>query len=159
MAEIIKNGIGARLWRLPGQLLLALINGTAILVIVAGILALIVFSRLQTLAGDIAATMTDKVVAQAFPEPQRALADLASLMTEIHALGDALQAKSAEGDAKLEAAIVRLKAELGDLRDNIERLVGAKTLLTDEAIARIGRTVTDALKDVRGCSTATAGKT
>ncbi len=95
MAEIIKSGISARLWRLPGQLLLALINGTAILVIVAGILALIVFSRLQTLAGDIAATMTDKVVAQAFPEPQRALADLASLMTEIHALGDALQVKSA----------------------------------------------------------------
>ncbi len=79
-------------------------------------------------------------------------------MTEVHALGAALKAKSAEGDAKLEAAIVRLKAELGDLQAGIERLVGAKTLLTDEAIVRIGRTVADVLKDVRGCSTAAAGR-
>ncbi len=138
MAEIVENRITSRLRRVPRQLLLALINGTAILVIVAGILALIVFSRLQTLAGDIAATMTDKVLAEVFPEPQRAQADLASLMTEVHALGAALKAKSAEGDAKLEAAIVRLKAELGDLRAGIERLVGTKTLLTDEVIVRIG---------------------
>jgi hypothetical protein len=35
MAEPDRNGISARLWRLPGQLLLALINATAILVIAA----------------------------------------------------------------------------------------------------------------------------
>ena len=40
MATSDRPGISARLWRLPGQLLLALINGTAILVIVASILAL-----------------------------------------------------------------------------------------------------------------------
>ena len=39
MTERDHNGISARLWRLPGQLLLALINATAILVIVAAILA------------------------------------------------------------------------------------------------------------------------
>jgi hypothetical protein len=33
MTEPDGNGISARLWRLPGQLLLALINATAILVI------------------------------------------------------------------------------------------------------------------------------
>jgi hypothetical protein len=38
MAEPDRNGISARLWRLPGQLLLALINATSILVIAAAIL-------------------------------------------------------------------------------------------------------------------------
>ena len=37
MAEPDGNGISARLWRLPGQLLLSLVNATAILVIVAAI--------------------------------------------------------------------------------------------------------------------------
>ena len=41
MAEPDGSGISARLLRLPGQLLLALINATAILVIVAAIVALV----------------------------------------------------------------------------------------------------------------------
>jgi hypothetical protein len=41
MAEPDRNGISTRLWRLPGELLLALINATAILVIGAAILALV----------------------------------------------------------------------------------------------------------------------
>jgi hypothetical protein len=41
MAEPDGSGISARLWRLPGQLLLALINATAILVIVAAIVTLV----------------------------------------------------------------------------------------------------------------------
>ena len=41
MADPDGNGISARLWRLPGQLLLALINATTILVIVAAIVTLV----------------------------------------------------------------------------------------------------------------------
>ena len=40
MVEPDGSGISARLWRLPGQLLLALINATAIPAIVAAIVAL-----------------------------------------------------------------------------------------------------------------------
>ena len=47
------NGISARLWRLPGQLLLALINATAILVIVAAILALVAIARVEHFAANI----------------------------------------------------------------------------------------------------------
>jgi hypothetical protein len=35
LSETVRNGISARLWRLPREFLLALINATAILVIVA----------------------------------------------------------------------------------------------------------------------------
>jgi hypothetical protein len=45
MPEPDRNSISTRLWRLPGQLFLALINATAILVIVAAILALVWLSQ------------------------------------------------------------------------------------------------------------------
>jgi hypothetical protein len=48
MAEPDGSEISARLWRLPGQLLLALINATAILVIVAAIVALVAIARAST---------------------------------------------------------------------------------------------------------------
>ena len=56
MAEPDYPGISARLWRLPGQLLLALINGTAILVIVASILSLVALVRMEHFAETIVAT-------------------------------------------------------------------------------------------------------
>ncbi len=45
MSEEWKSELFNRLWRLPGQLLLALVNGTSILVIVAAVLAVIACSR------------------------------------------------------------------------------------------------------------------
>ena len=59
MTEPDRNGITARLWKLPGQLLLALINATAILVIVAAIVALVAIARINHFAENIVATMTD----------------------------------------------------------------------------------------------------
>ena len=51
-----------RLRRLPGQFLLALINATAILVIVAAVVALIAMARVNTFAENIVATMTEAVL-------------------------------------------------------------------------------------------------
>lgn len=49
MAEPDGSRISAQLWRLPGRLLLALINGTAILVIVAAIVALVAIAPASTI--------------------------------------------------------------------------------------------------------------
>ena len=76
MSEPIAPGFSARLRRLPGQLVLALINATAILVIAAAILALVAISRIDHLAGRVAETMTDAVLAKAGGLPKDALADL-----------------------------------------------------------------------------------
>jgi len=51
LSEPDRNRIAARLWQLPGRLLLALIDGTAILVIVAAILALVAMARIDNFAG------------------------------------------------------------------------------------------------------------
>src|SRR4051812_11083701 len=58
MAEWNRNGFSARLRRLPGQLLLALVNATVILVIVATILVLVAVNRINHFAENIVSTMT-----------------------------------------------------------------------------------------------------
>ena len=80
-----------RLWKLPGQLLLALINGTAMLVIVAAILALVAVLKLTHLANDVTATMTDAVISRIDVKPQQVRANLQSVTTEVHELLKALK--------------------------------------------------------------------
>src|SRR5260370_40474680 len=64
MAEPDGSGISARLWRLPGQLLLALINATAILVIVAAIVTLVAIARINRFAENVVTTMTEAVLSK-----------------------------------------------------------------------------------------------
>ena len=76
-----------RLWRLPGQLLLALINATAILVIVAAILALVTIARINHFAENVAATMTEAVLSKLDLPSKGVLANLRDLTAEVRTLG------------------------------------------------------------------------
>ena len=74
------NELSLRLRRLPRQLLMALINGTAILVIAAAILALVAMWKVTHLAENVSATMTDAVFSRIDVEPQQLLAGIRSLV-------------------------------------------------------------------------------
>ena len=91
MAEPDGSGISARLWRLPGQLLLALINATAILVIVAAIVALVAIARINQFAENIAATMTEAVLAKVNLPQRDVLANIRNLAAEVRTLGSTLR--------------------------------------------------------------------
>jgi hypothetical protein len=152
MADPDWNGISARLWRLPGQLLLALINATAILVIVAAILALVAVARINHFAGNIAATMTEAVLSKVDLPPKDVLANLRNLRAEVRTLGNALgQVKSRE-DPVLQFEIAQLREALTVLNISVDRLGNARSILTDEAIGQLGRTITDSLMNLRDCS-------
>ena len=110
MAELDRNGISARLWRLPGQFLLALINATAILVIAAAILALVAIARINHFAGNLVATMTEAVLSKVDLPAKDVLANLRNLTAEVRTLGNALgEIKAGEN---LQSEIVRLKEAL-----------------------------------------------
>ena len=64
MSGTVRNEISVRLRRLPREFLLALINATAILVMVAAILALLAIVRIDNLAGNVAARMTEAVLSR-----------------------------------------------------------------------------------------------
>ena len=91
MSESDQNGISARLRRLPGQFLLALINATAILVIVAAVVALIAMARVNTFAENIVATMTEAVLSKIDLPSRDVLANLRNLTEEVRTLGNTLR--------------------------------------------------------------------
>jgi len=145
-------GISTRLWRLPSQLLLALINATAILVIVASILALVAFVRIENFAEDIAATMTHAVLSKVDLPSKDVLANVRELTGEVRALGNTLREIKAGENPVLESEIAQLKERLSALSISIDRLGNSRSILTDEVAARFGDTITQILMKLRDCS-------
>jgi hypothetical protein len=101
LPEPDSDELRVRLWRLPRQLLLALINGTAILVIVAAILAIVASSKVAHLANDVASTMTDAVLSRVDVKPQQVLANLHNVAADVRELAESLKQARAEGGARL----------------------------------------------------------
>ena len=152
MAEPDGNGISARLWRLTAQLLLALINATAILVIVAAIVALVVIARINHFAENVVATMTEAALSKVDLPPKDVLANLRNLTAEVRTLGNTLREIKAGEQPALQHEMAQLKEALTVLNVSVDRLESTRSILTDQAIAQLGRTVTDALTKLRVCS-------
>ena len=152
MAEPDGNGISARLWRLPGQLLLALINATAILAIVAAIVALVAIARINHFAENITAKMTAAVLSKVDLPEREVLANIRNLTAEVRTLGNTLrEIKDGERPA-LQPELAKLKEALTVLNVSVDRIGNARSILTDEAIGQLGRTITDGLTKLRDCS-------
>lgn len=145
------SDLAARLRQLPGQLLLALLNGTAILVIVAALLALVATAKVTHLAENVAATMTDAVLSRVDVKPARVMAKLDQLTTEVQSLRSALQEQAAQGRTKLDPAIERLNDRLAELETAIGQLREGRSRLMDEATARLSLSLGEALRDFGAC--------
>ena len=152
MSKPHRNEISARLRRLPVDFLLALTNATAILVIVAAILALIVMVRIDNLAGRVVTTMTDAVLSKIDLPSKNVLANLRNLTEEVRTLGNTLRDIKVGENPVIQIEIARLKEALTALNASVDRLTNTRTILTDEAIAQLGRAVTDTLTQMRGCT-------
>jgi regulator of replication initiation timing len=152
VTELDRNEITVRLWKLPGQLLLALTNATSILVIVAAILALVAIARIDHFAENVVATMTEAVLSKVGLPSKDVLTNLQNLTAEVRALRNAVVEFRTGENPALQVEIAQLKEKLTALNTNVERLRSARSFLTDEAIGQLGRTATDALMKLRDCS-------
>ena len=152
MSKPDRNEIYARLRRLPADFLLALTNATAILVIVAAIVALVAIARINHLAENVAATMTEAVLSKVDLPQKDVLANIRNLTTEVRTLGNTLREIKAGEHPVLQSELAQLKETLTVLNVSVDRLGSARSILTDEAIGQLGRTVTDALTKLRDCS-------
>jgi hypothetical protein len=152
LSEPDRNEISARLRKLPAQFLLALINATAILVIVAAILALVAMVRIDNLAGSVATSMTEAVLSRIDLPSKGVLANLRNLTEEVRTLGNTLREIKVGENPAVQFEIARLKDALTALNVSVDRLANTRTILTDEAIGQLGRAVTDTLTKMRGCA-------
>ena len=141
-----KKELRARLRRLPLHLLLALINGTAILVIVAAILGLLAVSKVNHLADNVASTMTDAVLSRINLEPQQVLATFKDVAADVDRLLGLLKQARSEGPSRLDPEVAKLSERLSALRASIKQLDDARSSLVDEAIARIERALAETLR-------------
>ena len=152
MSEPNRNKLSARLRRLPADFLLALINATAILVIVAAILVLVAMVRIDNFAGRTVSTMTAAVLSKIDLPSKDVLGNLRDLTEEVRTLGNTLREIKVGENPAVQLEIARLKEALTALNVSVDRLANARTILTDEAIGQLGRAVTDTLTKLKGCS-------
>ena len=152
MSKPHRNEISARLRRLPVDFLLALINATTLLVIVAAILALVVMVRIDNLAGRVVTTMTEAVLSKIDLPSKNVLTNLQNLTAEVRTFGNTLRDIKVGDNPVVQVEIARLKEALTALTVSIDRFANARTIFTDEAIAQLGRAVTDTLTQMRGCA-------
>jgi hypothetical protein len=132
--------------------LLALINATAILAIVAAIVLLVAIERIDNFAGRLTSTMTQAVLAKVDLPSREVLANLAGLREDVRSLRDAIREVKATENPILQSKITGLTEALAALDTHVDRLANARTNLTDEVIGRLGQSVADALTNMRGCA-------
>jgi septal ring factor EnvC (AmiA/AmiB activator) len=151
MAKPIGNSISARFWRLPGQLLLALINATAILLTAAAILTLLALSRIDRFAENVTGTMTAAVLSKIDLPSKDVLANIRELTAELRAVRATLREARTDRPT-LQPELARLNERLAALNAGVDRLTSARSMLSDEAIRQLGASAADAvtrLKDAR----------
>ncbi len=151
MSEPNQNNLSARLRRLPVNFLLALINATTILVIVAAILVLVAMVRIDSFAGRMVSTMTAAVLSKIDLPSKDVLGNLRNLTEEVRTLGNTLREIKVGENPAVQLEIARLKEALTVLNVSVDRLANARTILTDEAIGQLGRAVTNSLTKLKGC--------
>jgi len=148
-------GLGGRLLRLPGQLLLALVNATALLVIAACILALLVLNRVDTAGERIAGTVTDAALARLDVSPAEFKTRLDALDGRIETLSAQLSNPDFQDHWEVSRQLKELNANLSDIRLAAAGLSAAGPDVAAAAFDQAGDMLTGALYAVRGCEAVT----
>lgn len=143
--------LSTRLKRLPGQLLLAVINATALLVIVACVLVIVVLNRVDQASERIAGTVTEAALSKLEMTPAALKERLQSVDGRVAALVDRLETAGARDDRALTVQVAELNRTLSGLKAAADKLGSAGPDITEAAFRQAGETLTETLLSVRGC--------
>ncbi|WP_306141120.1 hypothetical protein [Roseibium sp. MMSF_3412] len=144
--------LATRLKRLPGQLLLALINATALLVIVACVLVIVVLNRVDQASERISATVTEAALSKLEMTPAALKERLQSVDGKVAALVDQLETAGSRDDRALTLQVAELNRTLNDLKAAAQNLGSAGPDITEAAFRQAGETLTETILSVRGCT-------
>src|SRR6476620_4762161 len=99
---------------------------TAILVIVAAIVALVAIARINHFAENVVATMTEAVLSKVDLPSKDVLANLRNLTAEVRTLGNGIREIKAGERPALQSEIEQLKEALTVLNASVNRLGSAR---------------------------------
>ena len=95
--------------------------------------------------------MEGAVLSRVGGDPQRVAQNLQSVSDEVRTLLAALEQTKVDGAARLGPEIARLSEQLSSLEATIEQLRDARSRLIDEAIAKVGSSLSEGLQNFRAC--------
>lgn len=147
-----RPSLGQRLARLPGQLLLALINATALLVIVACVLAIVVLNRVDNAGSKIAGNLTDAALARLQVSPEEFKTKLVALDSKIEQISNQLANPDEQDHWEVAQQLKELNRNLADVKTAAQGLSEAGPQVTNAIFKQAGTTLTDALFALRGCA-------
>ncbi|WP_305988057.1 hypothetical protein [Roseibium sp. MMSF_3544] len=145
-------GLGARLMRLPGQLLLALVNATALLVIAACVLALVVLNRVDQAGAQLAGTVTEAALSKLDMTPSDLKSSLQAIGGRIEELSVQMESPGNGDNRALTQQLNALNQNLNDLKLAAQNIGAVGPEVTDAAFRQAGSMLTDSLFALRGCT-------
>lgn len=149
-------GLWGRLIRLPGHLLLALINATALLIIAACVLSLMVLNQVDEAGARVAGAVTGATLARLQVTPAEFKENLEGLNDRIKDISGKLENPDVQSDLELRRQLTELNANLAGLRQAADGIQSAGPDITAAAFDQAGELLTDALYTLRGCGVPTS---
>jgi hypothetical protein len=152
MSYPVRRGIAVRLRSLPGQCLLALINGTTVLLIAGAVLILIASASIQNFVETTVSTLTESVLSKVDLPSKEVLTNIGELTREVRALNNSLREIRPGENPVVQSRIVQLKEALTLLSSNMDQLRSSRSVLTNEVATRAGDAISHILLTSQGCS-------
>ncbi|WP_108661562.1 hypothetical protein [Acuticoccus kandeliae] len=141
----LPSRIGAKLRRLPGDLLVAAINATALLVIVAAVLALVVLGRVENVGSRLAGAAADAVLARLDIEPATLRGDLEAMRANLGAMRESAAGRADASMARMDAALTEIETTLAEMNKTLAALRVAAPELTAIAVREAVQSIAAAL--------------
>ncbi len=145
-------GFGARLGSTLRNLLLALLNATLMLFILAAICGLLLIGKVRTLTTDITDDMARAAVSATGLDPAVALGELQALRTEVVDLRQALAARREDVTPIAE----RLEARLDRVETLLDQIRERRIEVTDRTVEGLSEAASRFMREVRDCRPADA---
>lgn len=146
------GGFGARLGSTLRNLLLALLNATLMLFILAAICGLLLIGQVRTLTTDITDDMARAAVSATGLDPAVALGELQGLRTEVVDLRQALAARREDVTPIAE----RLEARLDRVETLLDQIRERRIEVTDRTVEGLSEAASRFMREVRDCRPAEA---
>jgi hypothetical protein len=148
------QGIGRRLRQLPGQLMLSVINATALLVIAACVLTLMTFSHVENSVSRLSAVVVSAIFERVEFDAAKLAHRLHEAEQQIRDIRAAVKERVGAEDGPIGPRIEALTDGISGLRSDVAKLTTVKAQMTDQAFRTLGAALTEGIVGLRQCGTA-----
>lgn len=143
-----------RIKRLPGQVLLALVNATALLVIAACLLVIVVLNRVDHVGAQLGATVSEAALARLEMTPATFEERLREMEGRTDYLVSLLTAPGAPEHWEMTHQVAQLNETLTSVKQVADLIGAGGPDVLDAAFKQAGATLTDTLFVLRSCKRA-----